>query len=188
MPFQFERLSIPDVIVITPAVHRDERGFFMESYKWSEFAAAGIPERFVQDNRSKSGHAVLRGLHYQKIPKAQGKLMQVTQGEIFDVAVDIRKGSPAYGKWVGMKLTANNAQMLYVPAGFAHGFCVLSETAEVTYKVTDEYSPEHEAGIVWNDPDIAVAWPVTQPILSRRDADYPRLKGLDTGFVFKENA
>jgi dTDP-4-dehydrorhamnose 3,5-epimerase len=188
MPFKFERLSILDVIVITPTVFRDERGFFMEAYKKSEFAAAGIPERFVQDNQSKSGHAVLRGLHYQKIPKAQGKLMQVTQGEIFDVAVDIRKGSPTYGKWVGVKLSSNSAQMLYVPVGFAHGFCVLSETAEVTYKVTDEYSPEHEAGIVWDDPDIAIAWPVEHPSLSRRDAAYPRLKGLETGFVFKETS
>jgi dTDP-4-dehydrorhamnose 3,5-epimerase len=188
MPFKFERLSIPDLILITPTVYQDERGYFMESYKRSEFAAAGIPERFVQDNHSKSGHAVLRGLHYQKIPKAQGKLMQVTEGEIFDVAVDIRKGSPTYGKWVGAKLSANKAQMLYVPVGFAHGFCVLSETARLTYKVTDEYSPEHEAGIVWDDPDIAIAWPVQHPIVSRRDAEYPRLKGLDTGFAFEETA
>jgi dTDP-4-dehydrorhamnose 3,5-epimerase len=188
MPFKFEHLSIPDVIVITPTVYQDERGTFMESYKCSEFAAAGIPERFVQDNRSKSAHAVLRGLHYQKIPKAQGKLIQVAQGEIFDVAVDIRHGSPTYGKWVGMRLSARNAQMLYLPVGFAHGCCVLSETAEVTYKVTVEYSPEHEAGIVWDDPDLAIAWPILHPILSKKDADYPRLKGLETGFVFGETA
>lgn len=186
MPFKFERLSIPDVILIEPAVHQDERGFFLESYKFSEFVALGITDRFVQDNHSKSAHAVLRGLHYQKNPKAQGKLVQVIEGRIFDVAVDVRKGSPNYGRWVGVTVSAEDKKMLYIPVGFAHGFCVLSEAAEVVYKVTEEYSPQHDAGIIWNDPDIAVAWPIPHPIVSKKDEAHPRLKEADTGFVFEE--
>jgi len=186
MPFRFERLSIPDVILIEPKVHRDERGFFMEAYRFSEFAAFGIREPFVQDNHSQSPHAVLRGLHYQKNPMAQGKLIRVLEGEIFDVAVDIRKGSPTAGRWVGMTLSHENQRMLYVPDGFAHGFCVLSETADVLYKVTREYSAEHDAGILWNDPDIAIEWPIQNPVLSKKDRLHPRFKATKTGFIFKE--
>jgi len=188
MPFMFKRLEIPDVVVVEPTIHRDERGFFMESYKYSEFAAFGIGERFLQDNQSRSVQGVLRGLHYQKNPRAQGKLIQVIEGEIFDVAVDIRKGSPTYGRWVGQTLSTENKRMLYLPVGFAHGFCVLSETAEVVYKVTEEYSTEHDAGIVWNDPDIAIAWPIWRPIVSKKDAVLPRLKETDTGFIFAKGS
>jgi len=176
MPFNFTRLAIPDVILIEPMVFPDERGFFMESYKYSEFSAFGIKERFVQDNHSRSTKGVLRGLHYQKHPKAQGKLVRVVVGEIFDVGVDIRKGSPTYGKWVGERLSVENKWMLYIPPGFAHGFCVLSEEAEVLYKTTEEYAPEYDAGIIWNDPEIGIEWPIEHPILSPKDAALPMLR------------
>lgn len=186
MPFKFERLSIPGIILIEPTVYKDGRGFFMETYKFSEFTAFGISNRFVQENHSKSTHGVLRGLHYQKKQKAQGKLIQIIHGEVFDVAVDIRKGSPTYSRWVGVKLSAGRNHLLYIPDGFAHGFCVLSEMAEVLYKVSEEYSPEHEGGIIWNDPDTAISWPIQDPILSKKDAAYTRLKEIDTGFIYKE--
>lgn len=185
MPFQFKRLKIPDVILIEPKVFSDERGFFMETYKYSDFAAFGIKEQFVQDNHSRSKKGVLRGLHYQRPPKAQGKLVRVVVGEIFDVAVDIRKGSPWYGKWVGVTLSAENKLMLYIPPGFAHGFCVLSEEAEVVYKVTEEYSPEHDAGILWNDPGIGIQWPVKDPIVSPKDARLPLLREVGDDFVYE---
>jgi dTDP-4-dehydrorhamnose 3,5-epimerase len=185
MAFLFERLEIPEVILIKPQVFADERGFFMETYKHSDFAAFGIRERFVQDNHSRSVKGVLRGLHYQNPPKAQGKLVRVVIGEIFDVAVDIRKGSPTYGKWVGVELSAENKRMLYIPPGFAHGFCVLSEVAEVLYKTTEEYAPECEAGIIWNDPEIGIKWPVEQPIISPKDAKWPGLKDIANAFIYK---
>jgi dTDP-4-dehydrorhamnose 3,5-epimerase len=166
MPFTFTHLAIPDVILIEPAIFRDERGFFMESYKYSDFVAFGIKEHFVQDNHSRSVKGVLRGLHYQKHPKAQGKLVRVVVGEVFDVGVDIRLGSPTYGKWVGEVLSAENKRMLYIPPGFAHGFCVLSDVADVLYKTTEEYAPEYDAGIIWNDPEIGIQWPIEHPILS----------------------
>ena len=184
MPFQFRRLEIPEVILIEPRVFQDERGFFKETYKYSEFAAFGITERFVQDNHSRSVKGVLRGLHYQNPPKAQGKLVRVIVGGIFDVAVDIRVGSPTYGKWVGVKLSAENKRMLYIPPGFAHGFCVLSDVAEVVYKVTEEYAPECEAGIIWNDPEIGIAWPIERPILSPKDAAWPPLREAINGFRY----
>jgi dTDP-4-dehydrorhamnose 3,5-epimerase len=171
MPFSFERTTISDVIVVTPRVFRDERGFFLETYKRSEFRVAGITEDFVQDNRSYSTMGVIRGLHYQTDPAAQGKLVCVIAGTIFDVAVDIRKDSPAFGKWIGIELSAKNRKMLYIPTGFAHGFAVMSETAEVTYKVTSEYSAEHEAGILWNDPEIGIKWPVNNPLVSAKDKE-----------------
>ena len=176
MPFQFERLRIPELILIKPEVFPDERGFFMETYKYSDFSAFSIKERFVQDNYSCSRKGVLRGLHYQRHPRAQGKLVQVVSGKIFDVAVDIRRDSPTYGKWVGLVLSAENKQMLYIPRGFAHGFCVLSEEARVIYKVTEEYSPQHDTGIIWNDPEIGIRWPVKEPIISIRDTALPLLK------------
>lgn len=185
MPFTFQRLEIPEVVLIEPKVFQDGRGFFMETYKFSDFAEFGITERFVQDNHSRSKKGVIRGLHYQNPPKAQGKLVRVVAGEIFDVAVDIRKGSPTYGKWVGERLSAENKRMLYIPPGFAHGFCVLSEEAEVVYKVTEEYAPELEAGIIWNDPEIRIAWPIANPIISDKDASFPFLREAKNHFIYK---
>jgi len=184
MTFRFEKLAIPDVVLIEAEVFPDERGFFMESYKYSEFTAFGIKDHFVQDNHSRSKKGVLRGLHYQNPPKAQGKLVRVAVGEIFDVAVDMRKNSPSYGRWVGETLSADNKQMLYIPLGFAHGFCVLSEVAEVLYKTTEEYGPEYDAGIRWNDPEIGIQWPIKQPILSEKDAALPTLREAENGFTY----
>lgn len=185
MPFSFKRLEIPDVVLIEPKVFRDDRGFFMESYKRSEFVDFGIDEMFVQDNHSRSRRGVLRGLHYQNPPRAQAKLVRVIDGEIFDVAVDIRKGSPTYGRWVGVYLSDENMRMLYIPVGFAHGFLALSDVAEVLYKTSDEYSPEHEAGIVWNDPEVGIDWPVEEPVLSPRDCRWPGLRGAVNAFVYE---
>jgi dTDP-4-dehydrorhamnose 3,5-epimerase len=182
--FQFTRLRIPEVILGKPQTNQDERGFFRETYKYSEFAKWGIRERFVQDNHSHSVRGVLRGLHFQKQPGAQGKLITVVAGEIFDVAVDIRRGSPSFGRWVAEILCAENGHMLYMPPGFAHGFCVLSASADVVYKVTAEYSSELERGIVWNDPQIGVEWPIAKPNLSPRDARLPLLKDVDNNFEF----
>ncbi len=164
-------LAIPEVILIEPTVYTDERGFFFESFNHKKFEeAVGYSVNFVQDNHSKSTKGVLRGLHYQLPPKAQGKLVRVTQGEVFDVAVDIRKNSPTFGKWVGEKLSAENKKQLWVPKGFGHGFVVLSETADFLYKTTDFYAPEYERCIAWNDPDIAVDWTFQeQPQLSGKD-------------------
>ncbi|MBC7084651.1 MAG: dTDP-4-dehydrorhamnose 3,5-epimerase [Firmicutes bacterium] len=184
MPFSFKRLEIPDVVLIEPKVFRDDRGFFLESYKRSEFAEFGIDEIFVQDNHSRSRRGVLRGLHYQNPPRAQAKLVRVIDGEIFDVAVDIRRGSPTYGRWVRAYLSDENMRMLYIPAGFAHGFLALSDVAEVLYKTSDEYSPEHEAGIVWNDPEIGIEWPVKDPVLSPRDCRWPGLRDAVNAFVY----
>ena len=162
---------IPDVLLIEPKVFGDDRGFFYESFNRRAFhEATGLDVDFVQDNHSKSARNVLRGLHYQ-LAQPQGKLVRVTQGEVFDVAVDIRKGSPTYGQWVGEILSAENKKQLWIPAGLAHGFVVLSETAEFLYKTTDYYAPQHERCIAWNDPDLAIAWPIEgQPLLSAKDA------------------
>ncbi len=162
---------IPDVLVIEPKVFGDDRGFFFESFNRRAFhEATGLNVDFVQDNHSKSARNVLRGLHYQ-LAQPQGKLVRVTQGEVFDVAVDIRKGSPTYGQWVGEILSAENKKQLWIPAGLAHGFVVLSETAEFLYKTTDYYAPLHERCIAWNDPDLAIAWPIEgPPLLSAKDA------------------
>ncbi len=185
MPFHFERLEIPEVILVQAQNLKDERGFFRETFKASEFAANGIPSVFVQDNHSHSVCGVLRGLHYQKEPRAQGKLMLVAQGEIFDVAVDIRKGSPTYAHWVSQVLSAENGYILYVPPGFAHGFVVLSESADLIYKVTAEFAGECERGIAWNDPEIGIEWPVANPILSSRDVQLPLLRDADNNFESK---
>lgn len=176
--------ELPGLILVEPRVFADERGVFLETYRHSDFAAAGIPEHFVQDNHSRSSGGVLRGLHYQKVPRAQGKLVRCLAGRIFDVAVDIRTGSPAYGKWAGVELSRENNRMLYVPAGFAHGFLVLSDIAEVTYKCTEEYSPSHDRGIIWNDPDIGIRWQRPDPMLSAKDAQHPRLRDADNDFVY----
>jgi dTDP-4-dehydrorhamnose 3,5-epimerase len=167
--FEFIKTEISEVILIKSQVFNDERGFFMETCKKSEFALNGIKDNFVQDNHSQSSHGVLRGLHYQEGPKAQAKLVRCIVGEIFDVAVDLRKNSPTYLKWVGYNLSADNKQQLYIPAGFAHGFCTLSEKAEIVYKCSEEYSPEKEKGIIWNDPSINILWPIKNPIMSPKD-------------------
>ena len=156
------RLSIPDVMLIEPKVFGDSRGFFYESFNQQAFSeATGAQYPFVQDNHSRSAKGVLRGLHYQLAPKAQGKLVRVARGAVFDVAVDIRKGSPTFGQWVGMELTEDNHRQLWVPPGLAHGFLVLSESADFLYKTTDYYSPEHERSIRWDDPQLAIDWPDT---------------------------
>ncbi len=173
MPFEFEKLEIPEVILISPRVFPDERGFFLETYKKTEFAKAGIKENLIQENHSWSKKNVLRGLHFQKSPKAQGKLVQCLRGKIFDVAVDIRKKSPTFLKWVGIELSEDAGEMLYIPKGFAHGFLVLSNSADVIYKCTAEYSPKHECGIIWNDPKINVVWPSSRPSLSHKDKKLP---------------
>lgn len=179
MPFEFEKLSIPDVILVKPKAFGDNRGFFMETYKKSDFLAVGIDDDFIQDNHSKSAKGVLRGLHYQVNPSAQAKLARCINGEILDVAVDIRKGSPTFGKWVGQILSAENKFMLYIPAGFAHGFVVLSDEAELIYKVNSEYSPADDRGIFWNDPDIKVDWGIDfEPIISDKDKKQPLFKDL----------
>lgn len=184
MPFTFTRLTIPEVMLVEAKAFSDERGFFMESFKESIFGENGIKTRFVQDNNSHSVKNVLRGLHYQKDPKAQAKLVMVIRGEIFDVAVDVRKNSPTYGKWIGEILSEKNHRLLYVPEGFAHGFCVLSNEADVVYKVNSEYSPEHERGIIWNDSEINIKWPTDRPILIKKDQELPTLKNADNDFEY----
>jgi dTDP-4-dehydrorhamnose 3,5-epimerase len=185
MPFTFEKTDLDGVVVITPRVFPDGRGEFMESYKESEFIANGIDIKFVQDNHSKSSGGVLRGLHYQRTAHAQGKLVRTIIGSIFDVAVDIRKGSPNFGKWVGVELSAENYKMLYVPPGFAHGFLTLTDNVEISYKVTSEYNKDADAGVIWNDPDININWPVPDPQLSEKDMALPPLKDADNDFVYK---
>ncbi|HEY6011171.1 MAG TPA: dTDP-4-dehydrorhamnose 3,5-epimerase [Nitrospirota bacterium] len=182
MPFEFIQTALPGVLLVRPKVFGDERGFFLELYKHTDFVRGGIPEHLVQDNLSRSARGVLRGLHYQKDPHAQGKLVICLRGKIFDVAVDIRAGSPRYGQWVGMDLTEENRQMLYVPPGFAHGFQVKSDSAEVLYKCTGEYSPADDRGIIWNDPDINISWPLGDPVLSGKDREHPRLRDADNNF------
>ena len=178
MPFEFKRLEIPDVILITPKVFTDERGFFMETYQKEDFAKAGINGEFIQQNHSKSIKGVLRGLHYQKEPYVQAKLVRCIKGEIFDVAVDIRKDSPAFGKYVSAILSEENQNMFYIPRGFAHGFEVISGEAEVVYSVDNVYSKESESGIIWNDQSIGIDWPIKKPILSDKDREWPNIKEL----------
>lgn len=184
MPLTFKKLKIPEVILIEPKVFKDERGFFVECYKYSEFANFGIKEQFSQDNHSLSKKGVLRGFHFQNPPKAQAKIVRCVKGEIFDAAVDIRKGSPSYGKWVGEILSEENKKELYIPIGFAHGFCVLSEKADVIYKCSEEYSKEYEKGIIWNDPDIGIGWPIKNPILSEKDLKNKSLKDITNRFIY----
>jgi dTDP-4-dehydrorhamnose 3,5-epimerase len=186
MPFSFKSLGITEVILIEPIVFRDERGFFMETYKILDFIAAGIKENFIQDNHSRSNKGALRGLHYQNPPYAQGKLVRVVRGEIFDVVVDIRRDSPTYSKWVSVILSEENKNMLYAPEGFAHGFYVLSEVAEVIYKTTNVYSPEAESGIIWNDEALNIEWHTKAPILSEKDKKWPTLKDANIKFYYNE--
>lgn len=171
--------SLPGVLIIEPRVFADDRGFFMEAYHEKRYAEmAGIAGPFVQDNHSASVRGVVRGLHYQE-PNAQGKLVRATHGALLDVAVDIRRGSPQFGKWVAVELSAENKRQLWIPPGFAHGFSVLSERAEMLYKCTTLYDPNADKGIIWNDPDIAVDWQVDIPILSPKDEKLPRLKDAE---------
>ena len=177
MPFEFEKTAIEDVILVKPKVFGDNRGFFMETYKKSDFVKNGITTDFNQDNHSKSTKGVLRGLHYQASPRAQAKLIRCAKGKVYDVAVDIRKNSPTFKRWVGVILSEENRHMLYIPEGFAHGIVVLSDEAELIYKASDEYAPEHDRGIKWNDPDIGVDWGIDfDPIVSEKDARQPLLK------------
>lgn len=171
---EFQRLDLEDVILVKPDVWRDERGFFLETYHLEKYRDGGLPEAFVQDNHSFSVKGILRGLHAQ-VRHPQGKLVRAILGEIFDVAVDIRPGSPTFGKWAGEILSGDNFYQLYIPPGFAHGFCVLSETAHVQYKCTELYRRDDEIGIVWNDPEIGIDWPVEDPVLNAKDRDAPRL-------------
>ncbi len=170
---RFAPLEIQDVVLIVPKVFEDERGFFLESFREDRFLEAGITARFVQDNHSASSRGVLRGLHYQ-IQQSQGKLLRCVAGEIFDVAVDLRRSSPTFGSWVAVTLSAENKQMLWVPPGFAHGVYVLSEQAELLYKTSDYYAPQHERSLLWNDPALGIPWPLVDgqpPILSKKDAE-----------------
>jgi len=163
------------VILIEPKLFADDRGFFMETYHAERFAQHGIPQTFVQDNHSRSRRGVLRGLHYQD-PLPQGKLVRCTRGALFDVAVDVRRGSPAFGKWFGAELSDENRKQLWIPPGFAHGFCALTDDADLVYKCTSLYRGEYDRVIIWNDPDIGIAWPVSSPLLSPKDAAAPRLR------------
>jgi dTDP-4-dehydrorhamnose 3,5-epimerase len=172
-----EPTAIPGVLIIEPKVFGDARGFFKETYFTQRYVDAGVPGTFVQDNLSKSSKGVLRGLHLQH-PHGQGKLVQVVLGEVFDVAVDVRVGSPTFGKWVGVTLSADNHRQFWIPPGFAHGFCVTSDEALFSYKCTDGYHPECELGVLWSDPEVGIAWPIAEPSLSDKDKAYPRLSEI----------
>ncbi|MGH7964653.1 MAG: dTDP-4-dehydrorhamnose 3,5-epimerase [Candidatus Binatia bacterium] len=171
---------LPGVLIIEPRVFDDTRGFFLETWNQARYSALGFSAHFVQDNLSCSTHGTLRGLHFQH-PHSQGKLVYVLQGEVFDVVVDIRVGSPTFGRWVSMVLSGENKRQLYIPEGFAHGFCVTSEQALLAYKCTALYSPQAEGGILWNDPDLGIDWPIGTPILSEKDRHYPCLREIPTG-------
>ncbi len=183
---QAHRLAIPEVVLLDPKIFGDDRGFFYESFNAARFRElTGVDLAFVQDNHSRSARGVLRGLHYQLPPRAQGKLVRVVAGEVFDVAVDVRRSSPSFGRWVGEILSADNKRQLWIPPGFAHGFVVLSERADFLYKTTDTYSPADERAVIWNDPDIGIAWPCADaPLLSGKDAAAPRLAAVGEADLF----
>lgn len=166
---------LPGVLLLEPKVFGDQRGHFLETFQAERYAAMGMPSRFVQDNWSRSAKGILRGLHFQE-PQGQGKLVFVTRGAVYDVAVDIRRGSPTFAQWYGVELSEDNKRQLWVPPGFAHGFCVLTDVADFLYKCTEYYMPQYDAGIRWNDPDLGIAWPVSAPILSAKDAQAPLLR------------
>ncbi len=186
MSFHFEPLAIPDVVRVTPDRHGDHRGFFSETYRASAFADAGIHDVFRQDNHARSAQGVLRGLHYQAPPRAQAKLVRVVQGEVFDVAVDFRVGSPTFGQWAGSTLSADDGVILYVPEGFAHGYVCLSERADLVYKVSNEFDAALDGGIVWDDPVIGIPWPVEEPTLSARDLSLPGLDSMTSPFRYEQ--
>lgn len=184
---RFSETDLPGVVLVEPTVHRDERGFFLETYHRAKYTDGGIDAAFVQDNHSRSEKGILRGLHAQG-RRPQGKLVRAVEGAIFDVAVDIRRGSPTYAKWVGVVLSADNFHQLWVPPGFAHGFCVLTDSAQVEYKCTELYDPADEIAVAWDDPEIAIAWPVEDPTLSPKDAAAPRLGDVEELPVYPEAA
>jgi dTDP-4-dehydrorhamnose 3,5-epimerase len=172
-----EATALQGVVVVTPDVYRDPRGFFLETYHAAKYREAGIHATFVQDNLSRSVRGTLRGLHAQR-RRPQGKLVRVVEGEIWDVAVDIRRDSPSFGRWIAVSLSGDNFRQCYVPPGFAHGFCVLSDVAVVEYKCTELYDPADEIGLIWNDPDLAIQWPIAEPTLSQKDGAAPRLRDV----------
>jgi len=189
MPFAFEPTDIPDVVAITPRVHRDDRGFFVETYRQSEFDDAGLPTRFEQDNHSRSARGTLRGLHFQSPPHAQGKLVRVAHGAVLDVAVDIRRGSPWYGRHVAVELSDVNQRMLWVPPGFAHGFCALDGGTDLFYKVTRPYQPAAEGGLRHDDPELAIEWPLPPDslLVSEKDAGLPSLEEFESPFEYEND-
>jgi dTDP-4-dehydrorhamnose 3,5-epimerase len=179
MPFSFESLSIPDVILITPKLFPDDRGYFLESFKSSDFLSNHLPRQFVQDNVSFSRKNVIRGMHFQKKPKEQGKLVSVIKGRVLDVAIDLRRESPTFRKWLARELDDTHHAMLYIPEGFAHGFLSLTDDVFVLYKCTNEYDPVADAGIRWDDPDIGITWPVSHPVVSEKDQKLPFVRQLN---------
>ncbi len=185
LTFTFRPLELPGLVLVEPTVHGDERGFFLESYRRSAFREAGIDHEFVQDNRARSRRGVLRGLHYQAPPAPQGKLVQVVRGRILDVAVDIRRGSPAFAAWHAVELDGEAKRAFWIPPGFAHGYLTLTEEAEVAYKVTAEYDPDLDRGIRWDDPRIGVEWPIATPVLSGKDRSLPGLDQVESPFAFE---
>jgi len=180
---QFTRKNIEGLVIIEPKVFGDHRGYFYESYHRQKFLENGLDLNFVQDNQSLSAKGILRGLHFQKPPHAQGKLVRVIRGSIYDVAVDIRKNSPTYGQWQGIELSDKNHKMFWIPPGFAHGFCTLEDNTIVNYKCTDYYNPDAEDGLMWNDPSLGIEWPMdSEPILSEKDSDYTPFSGYESPF------
>ena len=188
MPFTVERLEIPEVLLIRPKRFEDERGFFVETYKRSDFKNFGIATDFLQDNYSMSRKGVFRGLHYQLEPAAQGKLLRALTGRLWEVAVDIRRGSPTFGKWTGAYLTADEGTIMWIPVGFAAGVVALEDGSQLFYKTTAEYSKPHERGILWSDPEIGIRWPgaFDRPLVSEKDRAHPPLKDSDINFVYRE--
>ncbi|MCK4765243.1 MAG: dTDP-4-dehydrorhamnose 3,5-epimerase [Candidatus Aminicenantes bacterium] len=186
MAFHFTKLAIPDVVSVQPDRYPDKRGFFMEVFKDSIFREWGLTDRFVQISHTCSRKNVIRGLHYQMNPKPQGKLVRAVVGEVFDVAVDIRRGSPNFGKWVGQVLSAEKKNLLWIPVGFAHGYCVLTEDSEVAYYCTEEWAPDCERGIIWNDPEINIEWPSQEPIISEKDAQNQSLADADINYEYEK--
>lgn len=182
MSFQFSELEIPGMVLVETTRWKDPRGMFLESYKRSAFLDAGIPSEFLQDNFATSSQGVLRGIHFQRSPAAQGKLIRVSRGTIWDVGVDLREGSPTFGSWVGVELSGDSGTMLFLPPGFGHGYVVLSDQADVAYKATAEYEPLLDSGIRWDDPTLAVEWPVSTPVLSLKDEALPYLSEVDPPF------
>lgn len=182
MSFSFTPLAIPDVVLVRPRRLGDARGFFSETFRASAYAAGGIAGPFVQDNLARSGGGVLRGLHYQLPPNPQGKLVQVVRGAVYDVAVDLRRSSPTYGRWVGERLSEENGHLLWIPPGFAHGYAVLGDGADLLYKVTAEYEPAADRGVRWDDPTLGIDWPLADPVLSERDRALPLLADADNPF------
>ena len=181
---QIIQTSLPGVLIVEPRVFSDARGFFMETYRADAWAAAGVPTHFVQDNHSRSRRGTLRGIHFQTHP-GQGKLVRVARGRVFDVAVDLRRGSPTFGEWEGVELDDERGHQLYIPVGFGHGFCVLSESADVHYQLSSYYDPSTESGIAWDDPDVGVQWPDVELLYSQRDRDAPRLSEVADSLPFR---